>query len=450
MSKIESYKSILFYLFIIVYSFFLLLLFELGFEKYTLELSKFLVIFVFVIFFLKSTKKNGILSLYSLFLAFSVFFMYSRIIFEWIGYLGRQVNDFYFFLTNIHFKDKTVFTFMIYTLFYLTFIDFGFYFSKEEKIEIDNRTENKTAKFFIFFCIFLISPLLLYKAYLDVKNVNLNGYQSVLDRSSYPFYLKGIGTIFISLFYCLFMFKMSKKEILILVFIYIFYAFSSSLRGSRSVFFIPFVFSFYILWRFNVIKIKLWKLCIVGFCSILLIAWFTVILRGEKISNLSIGNIFKYILYGQGNSIGLPLYYLEFKDELDFKIRLPLVIEDWLSFYAKNIFHKGSYYVALIANKKNVEGGLGESVYLELLNLPLFFSLPLSFVIGKTLKKVENELLLDKFRIPIFLLISQWIFVIARFALFNFFDLYGICEIILTFFMYLFFNNFSKYFFTLR
>lgn len=178
------------------------------------------------------------------FLIFSVFFIYSRIIFEWIGYLNRQVNDFYFFLTNIHFRDRTVFYFMFYTVLYLVFIDFGYCYSKSNNKQIDDRCEDNTAKFFILLCMILLIPLLLYKALLDVKNVKLNGYQSVLDRSSYPFYLKGIGTIFISLFYCLFMFKLSKREIKIAVVIYLFYAFFSSLRGSRSVFFYSFCFFF--------------------------------------------------------------------------------------------------------------------------------------------------------------------------------------------------------------
>jgi len=245
------------------------------------------------------------------------------------------------------------------------------------------------------------------------------------------------------------MFKMTKKEILILIFIYLIYSFTSSLRGSRSVFFIPFVFSFYVLWRLDIIKISFFKLIIIASCSILLIAWFTVVLRGERISDSSLSKIFKYILYGQGNSIGVPLYYLEYKDYIDARIQLPLFLEDWFSFFT-NFFHKGSYYVALVANKKNVEGGLGESIYVELLNLPLVFSLPVSFCFGKILKKVEMNLLSNRFRIPFFLLLSQWLFVLARFAFFNFLDLYGICEMFLTVVLFLFFNNCSKYILKVR
>ncbi len=445
----KSYNWILIYLILVILDIFSMILFELGSEKYSLAFVEFLVIFTFSVFFIKSSKSNGILSLYSLFLIFSVFFLYSRIVFEWIGYLNRQVNDFYFFLTSIHFKDRTVFDFMFYTILYLISIDFGYYYSKFTNNRLDNRTENNTAKFFIFLCIILIMPLLLYKSYLDIKNVKLNGYQSILDRSSYPFYLKGVGTIFISLFYCLFMFKMTKKEILILIFIYLIYSFTSSLRGSRSVFFIPFVFSFYVLWRLDIIKISFFKLIIIASCSILLIAWFTVVLRGERISDSSLSKIFKYILYGQGNSIGVPLYYLEYKDYIDARIQLPLFLEDWFSFFT-NFFHKGSYYVALVANKKNVEGGLGESIYVELLNLPLVFSLPVSFCFGKILKKVEMNLLSNRFRIPFFLLLSQWLFVLARFAFFNFLDLYGICEMFLTVVLFLFFNNCSKYILKVR
>ena len=444
MTKEKDFMGILIYIGLVIIDIFSLLVFELGFEKTSLKFIELIVILIFLLFWIKSTRYNGVLSLYSLFLIFSVFFIYSRIIFEWIGYLNRQVNDFYFFLTNIHFKDRTVFYFMFYTVLYLVFIDFGYYYSKSNNKQIDDRCEDNTAKFFILLCMVLLIPFLLYKAWLDVKNVKLNGYQSVLDRSSYPFFLKGVGTIFISLFYCLFMFKLSKREIKIAMVIYLFYAFFSSLRGSRSVFFIPFVFSLYIFWRFGVIKISLLKIFVVGCCSILLIAWFTVVLRGENISNISISNIFKYILYGQGNSIRVPLYYLEYKDFLDARIQLPLILEDWISFFT-DYFHKGSYYVALLANKNNVEGGLGETVFVELLNLHLVLSLPISFFLGNILKLVEQDLLKNRFQIPLLLLISQWIFVIPRFAIFNFFDLYGICELLITFLMYLFFRN-SKYF----
>lgn len=202
------------------------------------------------------------------------------------------------------------------------------------------------------------------------------------------------------------------------------------------------------MWRLGVIKISLLKIFIVGCCSVLLIAWFTIVLRGEKISNISIINIFKYILYGQGNSIGVPLYYLEYKDFLDTRIQLPFILENWISFFTDS-FHKGSYYIALLANKNNVEGGLGETVFVELLNLHLILSLPISFFLGNILKLVEQDLLKNRFQIPLLLLISQWIFVIPRFAILNFLDLYGICELFITFLMYLFFRN-SKYFLVVK
>lgn len=445
MFKVKTSAWIFFYLISILCALFLLLFVEIGLEKTSLKIINFFVILLFTLFFIKSVKYNGILSVYSLFIFFSVFFIYSRIIFEWIGYLGRQVNDFYFFSTRIHFSDRTVFMFMFYTVFYLVFIDFGFYFSKIKQHKNDILRENRKAKFYIFLFIFLILPLLLYKAYLDIKNVELYGYQSVLDRDTYPFYLKGIGTIFISLFYCAFMFKLTKKEVIILVAVYLFQAFASSLRGSRSVFFIPFVFSIFLLWRLNIIRVKLWQLSVVGLCAILFIAWYTMVLRDEVILDLSVGNILKYICYGQGNSIGLPLYYLEFKDDFDAKIKLPLIIEDWLSFYVQDVFHRGSYYISLIANKKNVEGGLGESFYLELLNLPIFISLLFSYFLGRTFKYIEKNIFSSRFLIPFFLLFSQWLFVIPRFAFFNFLDLYGLCAIFLSFFLYLFFNTFGKY-----
>ena len=445
MIPVKTYHLIFFYLFSLIMSLLLMFTFELGYEKISLTIIEVEIILILIFLIYHSYKKNGIISLYTLFLFFSIFFIFSRIIFEFIGYLGRQVNDFYFFLTNIHFKDETVFKFMFYSIIYFLSIDAGTHYQKKEKkILIPVKRYHSVIKVILTYIVILLLPLLLYKGYLDIQNVSLNGYRSVLDRTSYPFYLKGIGTIFISCFFVFFMFQPERHEVIFIISIYIIYSFSASLRGSRSVFFIPFIFSIYLLWKMKIIKITFKGLFVIGFCCILLIAWFTSYLRGEAIQNLGLGDLIKYVLYGQGNSIGLPLYYLEFKDVIDSQIQLPLIIEDWGSFFFDSL-HRGSYYIAQIANKNGVDGGLGESIFLELLNLPLPLAIIISFCLGKIIKYIDLNIFCNAFSIPLFLLISQWVFVLPRFALFNFLDIYGIVELILSYSLYFSLVFFIRY-----
>lgn len=67
MTKLKDFMVILIYIGLIVIDIFSLLVFELGFEKTSLKFIELVVILIFLLFWIKSIRCNGILSLYSLF-----------------------------------------------------------------------------------------------------------------------------------------------------------------------------------------------------------------------------------------------------------------------------------------------------------------------------------------------------------------------------------------------
>ena len=407
-------------------------------------IAKILLLGFILFFIMKSMKINGTLSLYTLFLGFCLFFIYSRIYFDLIGFWHRQVNDFYFFFTKIHFSDELVMKFFNFSILFFVFFDFGYYLNPKKYIKIIPVSDNEFAKRIVFFLMLITTPLLLYKSILDIRYVRTYGYSSVLDRMNYPFYLKGAGTLFIASFYASFMFKLSKKEFIFIIILYLLQSMGASLRGSRSVFMIPFIMSLYMISKFDIAKIKFRTLVLIGCISVFIISMMTIFLRGESFIGNTLLELIYYILYGQGNSIGVPLYYLHHQNSINDVQLMPFIFQDLVHLYNNNIL-AGSGYIAAIVNTKKVEGGLGESLFLELLDMPLFFSLPFSLFIGWFINFIEANMLRNRFFLPMALIISSWVIVWARFAFFHFLEIHNIVSYILAILFFIFAITFSKY-----
>lgn len=431
---------------IIEYSFFITLLLisiitsEVNFS-FGYILLKIITFFTLLFLMMKSWIRNGVFSLYSLFIDFSMFFVFSRLFFDLINYI--PLTTFLFFGRKT-FSEGLIFTILIRNIFFLIAIDMGYYLShsytiREKKVNFDSNVEK------ILFVLYIFSAIWFgFKAILDIKTVLIYGYSAVLSdlRVDYPFWLKGAGTVFITLFYSLFLVKHTKKKWMQIIIVYLILMLLTGLRGSRASFIVPLIFAIYVMNELKVISIKLKQfvlfiLLIIGFIFLITIA------RGENLTYIkSFKDIFYYIFYNQGNTFGLLTYYAENKQDIKVSQNLPIIISDLLSYYNKN-FHTGSEIIGKYANTSTLSGiGLGQSLFLELFDMPFAFSLLLSCFIGAMIKFTEKNLLINRNCIVVFCIMSCSIFYMPRDILFAALEPLNFVYVFGSLFLFVFFKFF--------
>lgn len=434
----ETLRAGLFYSFVI---FTLLCLNILSFFDFNIayDLLKIFFIIVWFCIIFHGYRKKGVFSLYVLFIFFCMFFLYSRIFFDLINYQPLEV---FLFFGKKTFDTRIPFKFVTYSILYLVFIDFGFYNSNKISVKKINLEHNKAVKNFLYCIFFFATFLFIYKSFLDIKMVQSVGYSADLDeiRVDYPFWLKGAGTLFYIGFYALLMCKLDKREIILIFSIYFICSLFSGLRGSRAAFLVPFIFMIYYLARLRIIKINLFKTLLLVLCAVSAIM-LTTVFRGSDISSYNnFIDIFYYIFYGQGNTIGLPYYYLENQNMLEQVTYVPYILTDLFHQYFQEL-PSGGNLITRLGNIHGIEGiGLGESLFLELLNLNIFVSCLLCFFIGKWINYVDSNLTRNRILIPLFFSMASTIFYMPRNILLNFLNPFSILYFILTNFLIYFFR----------
>lgn len=351
------------------------------------------------------------------------------------------------FFQNKYFSERIIFTILFKICAFIILIDLGFYFSKNQKLKIFPLLDNKRTKR-ISFVLYIITTLWFgYKAVLDIKSVMNSGYSALLSeiRQNYPFWLKGAGTGFMICFYSLLMQKQNRKDYIKIFIIFCIIMLLTGLRGSRASFLIPLLFALYVLNIQKVINITFKRLILLIVAMIIFVLLITSF-RGENISYLtSIKDIFFYIFYNQGNTFGLLPYYQENILDIKNTISIPIVFSDVLNFYNKTIL-AGDAIVGKYANINHVPGiSLGQSLFLELYDLPFVIGLLLSIFIGKYIKFTETNFFRNRFFIVFLGICVSSIIYMPRDILFAPFEPLNVVYILGSFFIILFANVFGKY-----
>lgn len=398
----------------------------------------------FIMLLLKTLIQNEIFSIYFLFLGFSIFFIYSRLFFDFIGY--APINKTVFM--RVHYSsDETIIKFLLLSIVFYLFIDIGYYAYHKNMLKKAEPVENKFGKKIAFLFFLLFSIIFFYKCLLDIKAMHFHGYTSnVKDiRSDYPFWTAGSGTFFYIFFYLFLMYKRSKAETIFVILLYLMISFSSGLKGARAAFFIPFVFSLYYLHKNKIINITLKKLLMIGFLSLFGIYAITIS-RGDNLDNIkNIGDLARYVFYYQGTTIGLPLYYIEFKDYFDNISNMPYILSDLIHLYYEKI-KNGGYIVSAFVNIHHIQGAeLGECFLLELLNLPFFLSCFVCIFIGRLINFTEQNFTRNIYFAPLLISMMSGFFYIPRNSLFCFLVPTTVMYLFVTNFFFVFENSFERF-----
>ena len=405
-------------------------------------LMKNFVLFFNLILIIRSYRNNGILSIYSLFISFCLFFLYARIFFDLIGY---RPLTYYNFGKRITWNENVIYQFLHYSFIFLIAIDFSYYISKPKKIANKKFIENKSSKRVTYFFFFFFLLIFSYKCYLDIQAIHSMGYTAIISeiRINYPFWTKASGTLFYISFYMLLMHKLSKKETIIIFFLYAIVSALSGLKGARAAFFLPIVFSLFYLSKKQYIKITISKLTMLV-CLAIVFIFIITFSRGESLDHIkSFKDIFYYVFYNQTQTFNLPIFYLEHKHFCQENRSIPYIFSDTLHIY-NSFFSTGSNVIHKFTGLPNGMG-LGESLFLELLDLHFIYSIIFCLYIGYIIKFVECNFFRNRTLLPIFCCFVSSAFYMPRNTMFSFLDSSSVIYFIATNFIILILTNFIYY-----
>lgn len=273
-------------------------------------------IFTFYYFYvlIKELKQEGFIGIYQFYLYTSGLFLYSRIFLDLLGFdnlthIGFPRTYYFNLETGIVFVEIVFIHVFLINIVY-NFVNFD---SKNIKKQIK---ENENLKTCIFYLMIIIFPLVLYKFYIQLMYVQEHGYLSIfipdgMKSIKYPFYLKGIPTLF-EIFFVLLIYYGSKKQLKISFFLYFIFVLSNSLKGQRT-FLVAglLVILFYVNRKLDK-KIKVLHL-IVLFIFVILFSQILLQFRESKSSNnkIPISKAGIEFIHQQGNSVVVPLYTIE-------------------------------------------------------------------------------------------------------------------------------------------
>ena len=385
---------------------------------------RFFFILFFVALIVKSIKRNGLMSTYTFFLLFSMFFMFSRFIFDIFGYADVLKIT---FPANHSVKAESGIAVIFLCFLVYTLIDIGFFGSriiilKEKEISVSSNVYKSLL------AILLITlPLIIYKNYLRFKYVQSVGYIEYTlnpDDIKFPFFLSGIGWIFNVSFWALIICSGKKHDTKFLWCLYLIVSLLDSLKGNRAAFSINFVIAVYFLIKKSKMSVKK-TVKILSIVLILFISFYLVATNLREANSDKNGfkfNFFQDILislfYSQSVSLNIPLLYMDFFNSTLRDSSVPFVFADYLNFCLNvDVFDTGVLLQKLLPAPKGF--GLGYSFLVEIFDLKIF-AIPFCMFIGSFIKFVEKNFFRNDYFVGFFCLFFMSIIYMPRHIFFDF------------------------------
>lgn len=255
----------------------------------------------------------GWISLYSIFLYTSAFFIYDCFIFTLTGrynFLKQTFPKVYML------PDDVGRTFIIACFICVYVMHFVYCICRKSKIKQKKNFASRSD--FVqcgkFIMLFFLIPLLA-KIYMQVSYIRMHGYESMYSEQGeihFPFWMNGAFTFFISGYILFLSGKPCKKDIVKWSLFYFVIFSLSSLRGQRGPILSLFLFLLCLFIKKFSLKVKIRHLLLL---AVFVIA-FTFILgnirssygrQSKSKSKLSIGGIVEYVLYSQTTTRAVPL-----------------------------------------------------------------------------------------------------------------------------------------------
>ena len=369
------------------------LLLSLQFILWSQNLLKFQE-FVFLIFFIilvvKSIRKNGLISLYTIFLLLCFVFDFSRFYLDLIGFYDVTHGEFF---GKYLFPVETITLNIVLMHISVFLIDLGYYLFPQPKIPERELKNDKIQRKIILISMGVTFPFSVYGNYLILKFVLDNGYYALAAKMSnlgdiIPFQLKIAEYIFKLFFYTSFFYKFNKKQTVIIFGLFFINSLMTGLRGSRGTMLFPFVFFFYLLAS----KRKLIKINFIKIFTIIIISYvfFQVssTIREIGVGDESLDQIIHNILVGQSQSILIPFIYIDAYNTLP-HMKLPFILGDVINSYITYPFAQPGLINHLITS--NAQNGLGYSPFAEMYDLGLF-GIIIAIFIGWYIKSITKNI----------------------------------------------------------
>lgn len=339
----------------------------------------FLLIVTYMYALFLSFKKE-FLNLFQIFLFMLLLFILGRIflsIFYTIDF--RVLNLWYKGYLS---QEATIELLKILIVFLLS-ISIGFLFFKDKTVKTKNKKEIKINQIIILLFYFFII-LRIIKNYIIVDFILDNGYLNFfnggIQKLKYPFFLKGIERISEGLFILILYFVKNKREYIKFGLIYfIFSILPVLIAGRRGP---VMVLMIYLIFLYNErYKIKSKKnVYFIGVVSLFIIQ-FIANFRAKKETVNILKNLIMKVFYGQGISLLVPAYIIEFKEELVLNHKYPYIfsyfIDYWKNFKSgqtleriENGNYLGDQLTYFLSEKIYLRGnGTGTSIIAEFYDL---------------------------------------------------------------------------------
>lgn len=380
----------------------------------------------FSIFFtsliIKSIKRNGLVSLYTFFLLFSMFFLFSRFIFDIFGY----ADILYITFPSTHrVKPESGSIVIVLSFFIYTLIDIGYSYGKiglvRKRILCVPDINYKTFLMFLL----LSLPFILYKNFLRLRYVQQVGYINYTlneDDFQFPFYLNGVGFIFLVFFWALILSSQGKHKTGVLWFLMLVVSLLDSMKGNRAAFAINFVMCiFYQIKRNNLNPKRAFRILLIAFCVFILFYFVVTSLRsgGNIVGDSSLfDSILGSLFYAQSVSLNIPLLYIDFFNQIQGMNNVPLVFADYLKFYfGVPLIDTGAILRNVLYTPKGY--GLGYSVLIEIFNLGIFAPI-VCVLMGMFMKFTEVNFFRNTYWTGFFCLVFMGLIYMPRHMLFGF------------------------------
>jgi hypothetical protein len=399
----------------------------------------------FVIFYCITIAKAmcivGVFSIYSIYLYTSVFFVYSRFVFDLFDFapffrIRFPVN--YTFDSSV----GAIFISVVFLSHYI--IDTVYFYCLSSKKSWIRHGCNESFKHYpqiqlCGICVMIISfPAIIYKLYLQIVFVQIYGYLSVfngdLAKMPLPFWTNGSGTMFlIGYIMVLFSYPLKRMFIISSMF-YLFYSLTGSLRGSRSQFLTEIIAVIYFYTKFYHKKLS--------FKTISLLFVFVVIFsiaianytRGSS-ELTSVSALLNEFFYSQGHTIGVPLTIIESQGVIPYR-RFPFIFSELLDPFFK-IIYPTSGQTQIMLEKYNMIGavviyrlsprayyngnGLGASIIAEMYDCGGFMGIIIwSIILGSIIYNIDNHSEKKNVNIPLLWFLVKTIIYLPRGDLFSF------------------------------
>lgn len=409
-------------------------------------ISEIFYIFFFLFLIIRSIKRNGLVNVYTFFLFFSVFFMFSRFAFDVFGFTDVLEIT---FPSRYMIKPKSGIILIGLCFFVYLIIDFSYYCARSRLIKQKEIYVSDKVYKILFVFLLITLPLILYKNYLRFQYVQSVGYINYTlnqDDIDLPVYLKGVGWIFNVLFWALIICSSNIRKTKFLWGLYWAVSLLDSLKGNRAAFAINFVIGIYFIIKTSNVNPKriilILTFVFIGFIAFYLAA--TNLREGKKNGDINFfQDIVVSLFYAQSVSLNIPLLYIDFISQAQNSHLIPFIFGDYLKFgLGMPVNDVGTFLRQVLYTPKGF--GLGYAVLVEIFDLG-FFALPFCAFLGWFIKFIDKNFFRNQWLIGFFCLFFMSIIYMPRHIFFDFLSPIRVSWISFGLFSIVFLSNFVKH-----